>query len=299
MPVTKIVETSFSGINTRAPSTGLPLLECVDLREFRVVGKDLVQRKGMVRVNQMTGNQTALTFTAASSMALSNAVDSRVWKLGLYWTVEVAFQLTSASGTQGLVTAGHTTPSLMLDVTGGSIRCRAWDSAGTATTITVGTASTSVATVQVTRSGATLSTRLNNATAVTGSMSATLLGRTPVGDLRVMQDDGSNFGGGVFDKLDVFSIVKTDHNDRLVRLAAPRAGHVLASYDMNLEAGPLVYDRSRYGNHLIAANTPVEATSLCWNPAPVRGLSMMNDPSVNRKTLLVMAGGANYVANVD
>lgn len=299
MSIVKAPEFSWGGLNTRASATGLPLLECVTLQDMRVVGRDLVQRKGIARVQQMSGNMSAGAFVAASSMMYSNTIDSRVWALGLYWTVEFAMSLTSASGTQGIVTAGHTTPAMIFDVTGGNIRVRVWDSAASSTSITVGAAAASVQTVQLTRSGATLSARLNNGTAVTGTMSATLNVRTPVGDLRVARDDGSNYFGGTFDYLRAFSIVKSNHNDRLVRHPAPRASYVLADYDFKKSAAGLVYDRSRYENHLIGTNTPTETTSLCHNPAPIRGLSQSVDATTNRKQLLVMAGGSYYLADLD
>lgn len=291
-------EFGWGGLNTRANSTGLPLLECTQLQDMRVVGRDLVQRLGISRVCQYTGNMSAGSFTAASSMYYSNTIDSRVWALGLYWTVEFAMSLTSASGTQGIVTAGHTTPAMIFDVTGGNIRARVWDSGGSSTTITVGTAAASVQTVQLTRSAATLSAKLNNGAAVTGSMSATLNVRTPVGDLRVARDDGTNYFGGTFDYLRVLSLVKSNHNDRLLRLPNPRASYVLADYDFK-KTGTLIYDRSRYENTLIGSATPAEATSLCHNPAPIRALSMMNDTTTNRKQLLALAGGLYYLADLD
>lgn len=292
-------EFGWSGLNTRAKSTGLPLLECTVLQDMRVKGMDLEQRLGMVRVAQLGGNQSAASFTAASSMYLSNTIDARVWALGLYWTVEFAFQATSAAGTQGLVTAGHTTPAMVFDITGGNIRARVWDSAAVLTTITVGAASTNVATVQLTRSGSTLSAKLDNGTAVTGSISSTLSVRTPVGDLRVARDDGANYFGGTFDKLDVLTIVKSDHKDRLVRLPAPRARYVMASYDFDIKSGPLCYDRSRYENNLITQATPVEIASLSVNPAPIRALAQSVDAATNRKQLVAVAGGSYFVADLD
>jgi hypothetical protein len=299
MPVVKDKEFGVGGLNTRASSTGLPLLECTHLQDFRVVGTDWIQRLGISRVAQFGHAQSALTFTAASSMACANTVDARVWALGLYWTVEFAMQLTSASGTQGLVCVGSTTPGIIFDVTGGNIRARVWDSGGTPTSVTVGAASTSIQTVQLARSGATLTSRLDNGTAVTGSMSATLNVRTPVGDLRVARDDGTNYFGGVFDYLRAYTVTKANHNDRLVRNPCPRASYCVADYDFALSTGLLVHDRSRYENHLIAVNTPVAATSLCFNPAPVRGLSQTRDAVTNRGSLLVMSGGSYNIADLD
>lgn len=299
MPSYRDVEFGFGGLNTRAQAVGLPVVDQTILQDMRVVGTDLVQRRGIARIGQFTGNQTACDFDDGSSEYCSNLIDARVWALGLYWTVEFTIELDVASGTQGIVTAGSTTPAMIFDVTGGNIRFRVWDSAASATTITVGAAAASIQTVQVTRSAATLSTKLNNGTAVTGSMSATLAVRTPVGDLRIARDDGTNYLNGTFDRLDLYSIVKSNHNDRLVRNPAPRASYCLASYDMDIKSGPLVYDRSRYQNHLIAQNTPTEIASLSHNPAPIRAISQSVDASTNRKQLLVAAGGSYYLADLD
>lgn len=299
MPVFKDNEFGFGGLNTRAQSTGLPILQQVVLQDLRVVGTDLIQRKGMVRVCQLTGNQSAIDFTAASSQYLSNAIDVRVWALGLYFTIEVTIKCDATSGTFGIFTAGHTTPAMILDVTSGNYRWRVWDSGANLTTVTVGAATTSTQTIQLMRSGSALTSRLDNVAGGTGTMSATLSLRSPVGDLRVARDDSTNYFDGRFDKLDVLSIVKANHNDRLVRFAAPRAAYCLASYDFDITTGLLCRDRSRYENHLIASATPVEIASLSVNPAPIRGLSQSVDVVANRKQLLAFAGGSAYIADLD
>ena len=290
-------EFAWSGLNTRAPATGLPLLDCVELQDLRVVGTDLLQRYGIYGIGQLTGDFSAMDFDDVSSEHCSNTVDTRAWDLGLYFSVEFAIELDVATGTQGIVTVGHTTPSMIFDVTGGNIRARVWDSAGTATTITVGASAASLQTVQLTRNGATLSTRLDNGTAVTGSISATLAVRAPVGDLRVGRDDGTNYLNGTLDYLRLLSILKSNHNDRLIRLPNPRAEYVRADYDFNESTGNLVYDRSRYEAHLITQNTPTEIATLCHNPAPIRALSLNTDEN-NRKQLLVVAGGKYYLGSV-
>lgn len=291
-------EFGFGGLNTRATSTGLPLLEMTVLQDYRVVGRDLLERLGIVRVAQLTGNAVAADFVPASSHYFSQAVDSRVWALGLYWTVELAIEPDTTAGTQGILTVGSTTPAMILDIDTLNIRLRVWDSAGSATTITVGAAAASLQTVQITRSGTTLSTRLNNGTPVTGTMSATLKVRTPVGDIRIGRDDGTNYFDGTIDYVRAFSIVKSNHNDRLIRFPAPRAEYVLADYDFK-QSNTLIRDRSRYENHLIAQNSPNEIATLCHNPAPIRALSMMRDVQTNRKQLLACAGGLYYVADID
>ena len=268
-------------------------------QDLRLVGTDLVQRLGISAVGQLTGTAKGMDFVAANSEYCSNAVDSRVWALGLYWTVELAVEPDLTAGTPGIFTAGTTTQAMEAYITGGDLTFKIWDSGNTATTITMGAAAAEVQTIQITRSAATLSTKINNGTAVTGSMSATLDVRTPVGDLRIARDDATNYYDGTVDYLRVLNgIVRADHNDRLIRLANPRAKHVFADYDFNESAGGLVYDRSRYGNHLITQNTPTEVTSLCHNPAPVRALSMFADVD-GRKQVLMVAGGQHFIAGAD
>lgn len=289
---------AWGGLNTKASTTGLPLLECVHLQDMRVVGRDIVERLGIDRVAQFAGNYSGYNFVAADSEAYySIAADTRVWTLGLRWTLEMLIEPDTTSGTMGLLTVGHSTQTLVLDITGGDIRCRFWDSGATLTTVTVGAAATSVQSIQVTRDGATLSTRLNNGTAVTGSVSATLLGRAPSGQLRIGLDTTTNFYDGTIDYVRLYDYVKDDHNDRLIREPDPRSRHVMADYG-ELSGTGIYYDRSRYANHLlVTANSPDAVTSLCHNPAPIRALSMSVDEN-GRKQLLIMAGGSYYLATV-
>ena len=288
----------WGGLNTKATATGLPLLECVHLQDMRVVGLDLVERLGISRVGQLTGTASAMDFVAASSMACANAIDTRVWALGLYWTVEIAIDTHLTGGTPGIFTAGTTTQAMELLITGGNLTFSVWDTNDDVVTTTVGAAAVSVQTVQVTRAADVLTFRLNNGTAFPGTMHATRSVRTPVGDLRVARDDAANYYDGNVDYLRLFSTVKSNHNDRLVRTPNPRAAHVLADYDFNA-TGTLVYDRSRYENHLIMVNTPTEVTTLCHNPAPVRALSMGVNTKTNRKELLMIAGGQYFIAEVN
>jgi len=290
---------AFGGLNTKNSATGLPLLDLVHLQDARIVGTDLVQRLGLSRVGQLTGTAKASDFTAADSDHYSNIIDARAWALGLYWTVELSIEPDTTTGTPGIFVAGDTTPSQEVYITGGDLTWKGWDSGGTPSTVTIGAAAASKQQVQITRAADVITTRLNNGTAVTGSMSATLAMRTPVGDLRIARDDAANYFDGTIDKFDVLSIVKENHNDRLLRLPNPRARYVHASYDFNESAGNLIYDRSRYEGHLIKSGTPDEIATLSHNPAAVRALSMFVDDQTGRKQLLMVAGGQYFIADVD
>ena len=286
----------FGGLTTKPNATGLPVTDLVDCVDMRLNGLNLEERLGIVRVGQLTGNASAVDFDGVNEH-YSNTVDTRAWALGLYWTVEFAIEPDDTDA-QGILCVGSTTPTMIFDITSTNIRCRVWDSAGTSTTITVGAAAAEKQTVQLTRSAATLTTRLNNGAAVTGSMSATLNPRTPVGDLRVGRDDGTAYLDGTFCYLRGFTYTKTHHRDRLVRFPAPRAAYCFCDYDFNESAGNLAYDRSRYEAHLIAQNTPAEIAALCHNATPVRALSMSVDEN-NKKTVMAAAGGKYYVGVAD
>lgn len=294
-------EFGCGGLNTKAGATGLPFLECTALQDMRLAGLDWLQREGIVHVRQLDAGSDgarAMDFDGVNEHC-SAALDVKPWTLGLYWTLELAIELDVTSGTQGILCVGDTTPAIILDVTSSNIRLRVWDSAATLTTVTVGAAAASVQTVFVSRNGATISTRLNNGTAVTGAISSSLNVRTPAGDLRVARDDGTNYMDGTVDYVRLFSIVKSDHKDRLLRLAGPRAAHVLADYDFNESSGGLVYDRSRYEAHLITQNSPTEVATLCHNPASIRALSMMADENQRKQLLAVVGGGRYYIGGVD
>lgn len=291
-------EFGWGGLSTKATTTGLPVMDSVVLQDLRVVGKDLVQRLGMVRVARLSHTFLAMDFDAASSEHCLAAVDARVWTLGTKFTIEVTVSPDIVTGTRPVFCAGSTTSSVILDTNTSSWRWRIWDSAATLTTVTVGTATASTTqTIQLIRDGASLTSRLDNVAGGTGTMSATLATRAPVGNF-IIAGDGTNFYDGKIDKLDLLSVVKSDHNDRLLRLPNPRSPHVLCSMDFNESAAALVYDRSRYENHLVSTNTPTETTSLSHNPAFVRGLSMMSDEN-QRKQLLMIHGGNYSLAAVD
>jgi len=297
MPRAKPPVFGWSGLNTKANSTGLPLLECVALQDMRVVGMDLVQRLGMVRVGQLSSILKSMDFDGTNEHALA-VIDTRVWALGLQFTFEACVAADTLGDSEAVLTAGSTTPCFTLDLLSSKWRVRIVDSADATTTLTSTTnaSTTGTDTIQVTRDGAALVLRLNGTSEDTDTMTATTSLKTPVGDLRVARSGGADYFDGDVDYVRLFSIVKTDHNDRLVRLPNPRARHVLMDMDFNETAGGMVQDRSRYENHLVTANSPTEGTSLCHTPAFVRALSMGQDEN-NKLQLFMAAGGQFFLAD--
>lgn len=294
----EIREYGWTGLNTRANPFGLEPLECPEFYDVTVKGRDFTRRDGMARVGVLApGDLKAMDFDAGSSEACAATVDPRVWAMGTKFTVECCIELDGVGDNQAVFYAGSTTPAMALDTLSGNLRWRVWDSAGTLSTVTVGAAAASLQTIQLIRDGAALTTRLNNAAGGTGTMSATLSTRTPVGDLRIARNGGSDYFDGTIDYVRGFGLVKASHADRMLRHPDPCASYVLFDYDFNADS-TVVLDRSVYENHLIAANTPTEVASLCHNPAPIRAMRMYVDFN-NQKILAVQAAGTVYLVPVE
>lgn len=297
MPRAVVHEFGWGGLNTRAGGTGLPLLDCADLQDMRVVGEDIVQRLGIVRIAQAAGLAQAIDLDGSSEYA-SAEVDARVWGLGLYWTLEIAVAAGAAGDDDSPLRVGTSTDAILVDIQSGKWRVQVTDSAATTTTLTstsdVSTSDTD--TLQVVRNGAFLTLRVNGTAEDSDTMSAANDVRTPVGEIRIGRGASSGLLQGAIDYVRLFDYAKTHHRDRLVRTPDPRAPYVLADYDGRIADG-MIYDRSRYENHLVTTGSPSSVTSLCVNPAPIRAISMSVDEN-SRKQLLVAAGGQFYLATV-
>lgn len=303
MPRQLTQEFSFSGLNTKAVTTGLPVLDSVVLQDLRVVGTDLVERLGISRVAQFTGNAKAGDLDRASSEEYTAAVDPRVWALGTKFTIEALVNADLAAGGNQYTVfqAGHTTPSVALYLSTTTLwTFSVWDSSGASTVLTTAASAGADTSLQLVRDGASLTMRVNNVVTDTDTMSAVLALRAPAGNMEVGAVAAASFFDGKICYVRAFNgLAKSSHADRMIRNPAPRAKNCVADYDFNESAGGLVYDRSRYANHLVATNTPTEATPLSHNPAPMRAVSMNVDPVTNRKQLLLVCGGLYYLADYD
>ena len=288
-------EYGWSGLNTRANAFGLEPLECPEFFDVVVKGRDFERRNGMFRSGYFApGDLKAMDFDSGSSEAVAVPIDTRVWTLDTQFTIECLVEPDGTGDNQAVFYAGVTTPSSALDTLSGSYRWRIWDSAATLTTVTVGTVTQdAVTSIALVRDGASLTSRLNNAAAGTGTMSATLATRAPVGDLRIARNGGSDYFDGTIDYLRGYGMVRANHADRLLRNPDPCASYVLFDYDFNADS-TVVLDRSVYENHGIAVNTPTEVASLCHNYAPIRAMRLYVDHQ-NQKYLAVQAAGSIYL----
>jgi len=280
------------GLNTRANEDGLPEPEATIAQNLRFGSGGFERRPGSVRVLVATSTEKAMDFDAASSEYVAVPIDTRVWTLGLKFTIEVCVAPDIATGARTVFYAGVTTPSIVLDTDSSSWRWRIWDSAGTLSTVTVGAVTLATNTIQLVRDGATLTSRLNNVAGGTGTMVATLLTRAPVGDLRFARNDGTDYYDGDIDYIRGFAVARSNHNDRLVRFADPKCEYCLFDYG-GPASGTQITDNSRWGNDGELLNTPAVSSTLCHNPAPVRAISAYTNHN-RQKRVLIQAGSALY-----
>ncbi len=278
------------GLQTKSREDGKALPDHEEFRNVRTGKGGAYRRGGRAAVHQGLSDD-AKAFTFGGTDHASEEVDTRVWGLGRIWTIEAACTPSSVSGSPCLVYAGHTTPSVVIDVSGGFWRARIWDSAATLTTLTSTTAAAaSAVTLQVVRDGAAVSLLVDNVEEDTDTMSATLNLRTPVGDLRVMRGASTDYLAGDFDYVRVFDVARTDHADRLIRYPNPRARSVRANYMCRSDKTTRILDLSRFENHLTITGTIASATSMLHNGTSCQGVHAYLTRDGNRR-ILVPGGG--------
>lgn len=278
------------GLNTRANEDGLPEPEATIAQNCRFGSGGFERRLGSVRVLRATSTEQCLDFDAASTEYITVPIDTRVWGLGTKFTIETLGTVDDVSVPRTIFHAGDGTLSIALVINSGNWVFAIRDSAAAATNVTVGAVTLGLVTsIQLVRDGTSLTSRINNVAGGAGTMSALPL-QTPVGNLMIGGVGVVNPHDGKIDYIRVFSIVKANHNDRLVRFPDPRAEYVMADYGFTM-SGTTVYDNSRFENHGIAVNTPTPATALCHNSAPVRAISAYTNYS-RQKRVLIQAGSA-------
>lgn len=292
--------TNFSrGLQTKGLEDGLPFGDFVEFLNVRVNQGVAKRRPGRAVIATATTGAKSMDFNGSTDY-LEMTEDAGPWGgLGTKFTIEGLIQPDTLTGTPPIFEAGITTSPVIIDISSSKIRVRVQDSATTVTTVTStdDDVSTSVPTsFQFTRDGADLSLRVNNGTADTGTMHATnaLIDTAGVGRIG---RDGAEYFDGKMDYLRLFSIVKTDHNDRLVRFPDPKVDYCLADYDfLSVAFGSmdaLVKDSSRYVNHAAINGTPSAATSLCHSNTHLQLVHEYQTRGRTRKAL-VISGGIPY-----
>lgn len=290
-----------TGLNTtRVEQTSeAPVLRVA--RNVRFDRGAALRRPGMVRLAQVTSEMKGGNFDGSND-TLSFHADPRIWPLGTRWTVETLARAETISGTHTIFGGAGVNPGLriQMDTTSSNrVVVSVRDSAGTTTTLAVGSLSTGVVyAIQVVRDGASLTLRVNG-TETTGTMSATNALDTQEGGVSILLGGviGGTSGGSLFDGdidfVRVFSTAKTHQRDGYRRLLNPRADDVLVDIVTGPDANGCARDRSRYGNHAKSSNPPTAATSIALNPAPIQGIAQRLKANGSRE-LVVVAGGAYF-----
>jgi hypothetical protein len=278
------------GLQTRAVEDGLPLPDFTTFANVRASDGSADARTGMVRVAASAGESKAIDFVAANTEYFRTPADTRVWQLPLKFTLEVVVALDDKTLTNTVLYAGHTTPSIIIDTASNKWRVRFYDSAGTLDTITTSAdALQSTQSLQVVRDGSSLLLRVDNGTETTATVEAALLSRAPAGDLRIGRGASTDYLDGDLDYIRLFSAVRANHNDRLVKYPHPRSPSVLANYNMTITSDDLTRDDSSYENILEGFNTPTSTATLSHESLGYSGItSYINEE--NSKRLLSSVG---------
>ena len=257
-------------------------------------------RDGMKRIASITAGSDAniIDFDGANDVVTfaGSTTWPEVWPLGTQWTVEFLCQADTLAA-DSYVFATHNSASVygirVKQTATGTIVADVQDSANVVVTLT-SPASYGTGVVvagQITRDGVSLTMRLNNSTAVTGTMSATLLLRGQA--LGIGAQNTANFYDGRIEFVRGFNTVKTTQEMCWNRLVNPRAADVLFDYVTEIDAGTgFVLDRSRFENHGDIAGSPTTTSTLLGNnPAPVQGMGAMLDRNGRRRVIATVRGG--------
>lgn len=291
------------GLNTSADErSGFPGVYQI-LQNVRLSAGPASVRKGMKRVAVIAPTSTAdiVDFDGSGVTVQAQALGAPdVWPLGTVWTVEFLCQADTLAGDIYILgdAVNGTRFSLRIKQTSSNtIVASTRDSGLTTVTLTSAASYPTGAIVagQVVRNGTSLTMRINNATEVTGTMSA-LVGDTQVPAIGVL--NGGNFYDGRIEWVRGFSVAKTNQNDCWNRLVNPRAPDVIFDYVTSIDAGTgYVLDRSRFENHMDVAGTPATTSTLLGNlPVPIQSLSGMLSRAGSRK-LVAVARGLTYTGS--
>jgi hypothetical protein len=257
----------------------------------------LERRGGLRRIARVTSAAVATDLASASSHYISVPYDARVWALGTRFSIEGLVNADSLGATHYVLGRKNATPGVTIHYTsanGGSLIADVWDSGATQTTVTktgVGAAGTLLA-FRFTRNGSALSLVVNDASAATGTMSATLALRASTDDVLFGANGAgpSDFFDGKVDFLDLFSSVRTGAS-RYSRLVNPMAESVLASYAFERDGNGYLLDKSRFENHGTYENSAASgATALCDNHAPIQAIAPNRDRQGVRRVFVVANG---------
>lgn len=229
--------------------------------------------------------------------------DTRIWALPLRFTLRFLLAGDDTPAGDEFILGWSSTGNKPLTIKRDSNRkvvVDFWDSAGTQTTLTSATATTNAEATPcaLVRDTSSLTLYIGNTADATGSVSATLAGRTPADNLTIGAHNGANFFDGTLDYLDLQSgVVASDNASGFLRLLDPRAEPVMACYWFDGISNNLLTDHSRYENTGLVSG-PSDTAALCVAHAPVQALVPYLDKE-GGKRVVVMAGGSIYNTGVN
>lgn len=297
MPVQILTTNFLRALQDTANEDGLGFPGFTKFHDIRVSEGGAKRRKGMAPLDRAANNLKSIDLNG-SSQYIDIPLDTRPTTLmGTKFTIEGLIAPDVVTGTNPIIDWGVTTPAFLVDTASSKLRVRIWDSSAALTTLTSSSdLPTTTVSFQVVRDGASLTLRMDNVVEDTGTMDATKLLRTPVGNIRLGYD-GTDFFNGKLDYIRLLGVVRSDHIDDRLRFPDPRCQYVLYDADFNLTSDGHCIDRSRFGNTGLQVNSPSETTALAHQTAPVMAIHHTETRSGEGK-LVTVAGQFIYAGTV-
>lgn len=270
-------------------------LRLILLQNIRTDRGGGVSRNGKFRIGRFTTTAAVADFNGTTHK-INLVNDSRLWPLGLVWTVEFLARADTLTGDHYILGGSGANAGLRIKQTSAStLVVVVRDSATTETTLTLtGMAVSTIIGGQVIRNRGGLTLKANGSS-TTGTMSATLLldaQGTPV----IGAHNATDFYDGRIEFVRGFSSVRANQQDGWARLLNPRTPSVLFDYVCEVDANNYVIDRGSLGLHGAAqAGLASGGATIADNHAPVLGIGVAGDQDVMRK-LYVRVGDRVYPA---
>lgn len=290
-------ENFMRGLSTTHDEEGLPFPAWAVFERVQVDEGGAKTPKGKLRRDVAGTDDQCLDFGGG----LVTIPLHDVHTLGLHWSFQARFSPDTSTGDQYIWGTAHATDySLIVYLnSANNVVAKVQDSAGTITTLTSSGTVADAATggVLITRNAASLVMHLSGVAAdgTTGTMSETLLGKTPGGDMQIGQNNSTSAWDGKIDEILILNTPRSHSRDWMLRWLDPRADMVLANYFVQESADNLVYDRSPWGNTGLASGTASNTTGLSHPYAPMQAAHAYRNGSNERKMFLACGGRPHLV----
>lgn len=268
------------------------------------VKSNAARRPGTDRLAIASGGDSGAMNFNGTDQYVAVSFDARVWTLPLRFSLRLVINQDDApAGTECILGWDKNNGPVFVKInSSGKLVFTITDSASSSTTVTSASSITpgTKYTILITRDTSSLKMWINNTLDATGTMSATLSGKTPTQDMVFGCNGVAGLGGatehfdGTLDHVLLMNSVLSDNSEGFLRPIDPRADDIWAYYPMETAGYNKIEDLSKFENFAVyvPANMPTPVSSLCVQDEAILGMMQFSD--ITRKKLFVVAGRTFY-----